>query len=97
MNGYHPIDRAIGPRICSRRERARSLLTTADVAAYCGVGEEDVLQWIHARVLPARRIEAYLYSVAFVDLWAFLERWSLLGSARALAGWTVLADGEDPC
>ena len=81
----------------SWRERARSLLTTAEVAAYCGVQEQQVLYWILERELPARKIEAQLYSVAFVDLWAFLERWSLLGSARALEGRAVLADEESSC
>ena len=63
----------------------------------CDVEEDLVLHWIDARVLPAWRIDADRYSVAFVDLWAFLENWSLLGSARALAGRAVLADGAGPC
>jgi len=92
------MDCAVGSRTVAWRERVRSLLTTAEVAAYCDVEEELVLHWIDARVLPARRISSSdLYSVAFVDLWAFLERWSLLGSARALAGRAVLADGAGPC
>jgi hypothetical protein len=97
MDGYHRIDCAAGSRTVAWRERVRSLLTTAEVAAYCDVEEELVLHWIDARVLPARRIDADFYNVAFVDLWAFLERWSLLGSASALAGRAVLADGAGPC
>ena len=88
-----PVD---SPTVCWR-ERARSLLTTEEVAAYCGVQEEQVLQWIYARELRARRIERQLYSVVFVDLWAFLERRSFNGGAQALAGRAILADGERPC
>jgi len=97
MEGTHSINRTAGPRICAWRERARSLLTITEVAAYCGVREEEVLHWIQARALPARRTEAHLYSVAFVDLWAFLERWSLLGGARSLRSRVVLADEALPC
>lgn len=97
MEKSRPVESAGGPRTFSWRERARSLLTTSDVAAYCDVAEEQVLHWIHARMLPARRTGAELYSVAFADLWAFLERRCLLGSARALAGRAVLAGGAGPC
>jgi len=89
--------RSPATRTFSWRERARSLLTTAEVAAYCDVSESRVLYWIEAGVLQARPVGEARYSVIFADLWAFLERWCLLGGTRSFVGKAVLAAEPGPC
>ncbi len=66
----------IAPRPWERPagDYVRRFLSLFDVAAYCGVFPDDVLDWIEYGELKATHIPPRSYRIAFEDLLVFLQK-----------------------
>jgi len=66
----------IEPRRCegASEDSERRFLSIYDVAAYCGVLPDDVLDWIEDGRLEASHIQPHRYRVLFNDLLVLLQK-----------------------
>ena len=64
------------PRLRARpaEDYVRRFLSIFDVAAYCDVLPDDVLDWIECGMLEATHIPPRFYRIAFDDLLVLLQK-----------------------
>ena len=62
-----PLERPTGDYV-------RRFLSIFDVAAYCGVLPDDVLDWVECGILKATHIPPRYYCIVFDDLQVLLQK-----------------------
>jgi hypothetical protein len=62
---------------------ARHILNLSEVAMFCGVPVQRVLEWIDADLLTATAVDDGSYRITAEDFSAFLSKSDILNSAAA--------------
>lgn len=71
-------DPATRPLLQNPTEEQRWILSSVDVARYCGVPHEEVLGWIDSGMLEATYLPPARYRILARDFMVFAERFDVL-------------------